>query len=105
MEELIKLAGNKKKTLHRAFDVCVNPMKALEEAIEIGFDTILTSGQKETALKEDTVACLDHAWLKDVELVISPYNWEVNGKTGVKAYLQKMTATAVEDEYYRAYEE
>lgn len=65
----------------------------------------LISGQKETTLKEDTVACLDHAWLKDVELVISPYNWEINGKTGVKAYLQKMTATAVEDEYYRAYEE
>lgn len=55
MEELIKLAGNKKKTLHRAFDVCVNPMKALEEAMEIGFDTILTSGQKETAWEGRTI--------------------------------------------------
>ena len=49
MAELIKAAGNKEKALHRAFDVCIDPMKALEEAIELGFDTILTSGQKETA--------------------------------------------------------
>ena len=49
MAELIKAAGNKEKALHRAFDVCIDPMKALEEAIDLGFDTILTSGQKETA--------------------------------------------------------
>ncbi len=30
-------------------------MKALEEAIEIGFDTILTSGQKETAWEGRTI--------------------------------------------------
>ena len=49
MAELIKAAGNKEKALHRAFDVCIDPMKALEEAIDLEFDTILTSGQKETA--------------------------------------------------------
>ena len=49
MAELIKVSGNKEKALHRAFDVCIDPMKALEEAIDLGFDTILTSGQKETA--------------------------------------------------------
>ena len=46
MAELIKAAGNKEKALHRAFDVCIDPMKALEEAIELGFDTILTSGHR-----------------------------------------------------------
>ena len=33
-------------TLHRAFDVCKDPMEALEQAISLGFHTILTSGQK-----------------------------------------------------------
>lgn len=32
-------------TLHRCFDVCRDPFTALEQAIALGFDTVLTSGQ------------------------------------------------------------
>lgn len=46
MEELKALAGNMSVTLHRAFDVCANPFEAMEQVIDLGFDTILTSGQK-----------------------------------------------------------
>lgn len=49
LKELIDLAGDMHLTLHRAFDVCRNPFNALEDAIELGFHTILTSGQKATA--------------------------------------------------------
>lgn len=51
MEELISLTGDMGLTLHRAFDVCKNPFKTLEEAIQLGIDTILTSGQESSAIK------------------------------------------------------
>lgn len=49
--ELKKIAGNMETTFHRAFDRCKNPFKALEEIIEMGFERILTSGMKNTAIK------------------------------------------------------
>ena len=42
---LIQAAGGSGITLHRAFDVCVDPFGALQKAAELGVDTILTSGQ------------------------------------------------------------
>lgn len=49
LSALISAAGPLGKTLHRAFDVCVDAQQGLEAAIELGFDTILTSGQAVTA--------------------------------------------------------
>ena len=37
-------------TFHRAFDNCKNPKNAFNKLIEIGFDRLLTSGQKEKAI-------------------------------------------------------
>ncbi|MCI6467600.1 MAG: copper homeostasis protein CutC [Faecalicatena sp.] len=50
MEGLVREAGEMKLTLHRAFDVCSDPMRVLEECVELGIHTILTSGQEESAL-------------------------------------------------------
>lgn len=58
-----------------------------------------------TALDEDTVEQLDWADLQNVDLIVRPYNWEVQGKTGVKAYLQSMYATVDEDELEKKYAE
>jgi len=49
MRELIACAGDMRVTLHRAFDVCREPYEALETAIDLGVDTILTSGQQNSA--------------------------------------------------------
>lgn len=49
MERLISAAGGKALTLHRAFDVCRDGIKCAHEAAELGIDTILTSGQAQSA--------------------------------------------------------
>ena len=49
MKDLIKRSGNKKFSLHRAFDFSRNPMRTLDEAIELGCDYILTIGQEAEA--------------------------------------------------------
>ncbi len=46
MKELVKVSGDMDIALHRCFDVCINPMEALEEAVSLGMKTILTGGQK-----------------------------------------------------------
>ena len=49
--QLIKCAKGMNTTFHRAFDRCVYPQEALEQLIELGFNTVLTSGQQSTALE------------------------------------------------------
>ena len=51
MRRLIEAAKPLSVTCHRAFDVCRDPFKALEELIELSCDRILTSGQQSDAVK------------------------------------------------------
>ena len=49
MRKLVKEAEGMSVTLHRAFDMCIAPQEALEEAVALGIRTILTSGQRNSA--------------------------------------------------------
>lgn len=48
------------------------------------------SGRATNLLEEDEVGMIDDLDIESVDLDIRPYEWEVNGKTGITAYLQSM---------------
>ena len=49
MQKLMEASKGLSVTFHRAFDVCCDPQKALEQIIKLGCNRILTSGQQPTA--------------------------------------------------------
>lgn len=63
----------------------------------------LISNGNPSRLGEEEVEMLDWAELENVDLVIRPYEWEMNGKTGVKAYLKTGYFTIVTDQFASKY--
>ncbi|PLX09201.1 MAG: copper homeostasis protein CutC, partial [Marinilabiliales bacterium] len=58
-KEIVELARPMNVTFHRAYDMCKDPEKALQEIIECGADRLLTSGIKNKAIDGiDNIASL-----------------------------------------------
>ncbi|NLI89756.1 MAG: copper homeostasis protein CutC [Epulopiscium sp.] len=92
MAELIELAKPMHVALHRAFDVCKDPFETLETAIDLGIQTILTSGQKQTALGgADLLGALIEKANDKIDImpgggINSDTILEIMEKTGAKSY-------------------
>ena len=69
-----------------------------------GPSVYLKSGDTINKLNEETIDCLDNVDILGVDLDIRPYDWEVNGKEGIKAYLKTMYVTIEQDVFAGKYD-
>ena len=61
--------------------------------------------KKKRVMSEDSIANLDRAEFENIDLTITPYDWERNGRSGRKAYLKTMYVTLKRDTIDRKYAE
>lgn len=84
------------------------PKYRLEVSVAFGNfppNIFMVTKHNKTKLDEESVAALDYAELKTVDLIIRPYQWDVNGKQGIKAYLKTGYFVVEEDEFAAKYAE
>ena len=52
---------------------------------------------KQVLMDEEMISAFDSEEFKNVDLILHPYTWEINGKVGITAYVKTMYVTVEED--------
>ncbi len=92
LKPMLEAAGDLEKVLHRAFDVTRVQAEALEQAIKLGFDIVLTSGGNAKALAgADNLAKLNQQAAGRIILqagsgVTAENMAEIASKTGIRQF-------------------
>lgn len=63
----------------------------------------LIVGKHKNLLDEDTISQLDVVDIVNCDLSIRPYEWEMNGRTGITAYVDSMYVTIRENKFAEKY--
>lgn len=64
---------------------------------------VMITSRGRANIPEDMLDILDWVEIANIDLIISPYQWAVSGKTGIKAYLKSFFITIEEDELEKKY--
>lgn len=64
---------------------------------------VMISSRGKSVIPEEDLKILDWAEMENVDLMINPSDWEMNGNSGRKAYLQSMYVTIYEDALEQKY--
>lgn len=59
---------------------------------------VMINSRGRTDLSEDEVEILDWVDIANVDMILNPYEWNVSGKSGVKAYAKSIFVTVDENE-------
>lgn len=109
-DALLADGWNVKQVKQREEDIAEGAEPTLYVPVEVSFkvkppNIWLVSGGRRERLVESQLEILDWIDIENVDLKCNGYDWDVNGKQGVKAYLKSIYITIEEDDLDRKYAE